>query len=99
MRLNRILATITAAAAFAGGLAQPVAAATEIPLWHAFTGPLGEILAKQVEGFNTSPSDSQLVAVYKGNYSETLHAGIAAFRAQPQPPNLPVIEVGHEPPR
>src|SRR3546814_13883667 len=94
MRLNRILATVTAAAAFAGGLAQPVAAATEIQLWHAFTGPLGEILAKQVEGFNTSQSDYQLVAVYKGNYSETLNAGIAAFRAQQQPHILQVFEVG-----
>lgn len=94
MRLNRILATVTAAAAVAGSLAQPVAAATEIQLWHAFTGPLGEILAKQVEGFNTSQSDYQLVAVYKGNYSETLNAGIAAFRAQQQPHILQVFEVG-----
>src|SRR3546814_17590307 len=94
MRLNRILATVTAAAAFAGGLAQPVAAATEIQLWHAFTGPPGEILPTQVAGFNTSQSDYQLVAVYKGHYSEQLTAGIEAFRAQQQPPTLQVFEGG-----
>ena len=94
MRLNRKLITLAAAAAFASSLAQPAAAATEIQLWHAFTGPLGEILAKQVEGFNASQSDYQLVAVYKGNYSETLNAGVAAFRAKQQPHILQVFEVG-----
>jgi sn-glycerol 3-phosphate transport system substrate-binding protein len=94
MRLNRKLITLAAAAAFAGSLAQPAAAATEIQLWHAFTGPLGEILAKQVEGFNASQSDYQLAAVYKGNYSETLNAGVAAFRAKQQPHILQVFEVG-----
>jgi len=90
MRLHRPLATLAAVAA----LAQPAAAATEIQFWHAFTGPLGEILAKQVEGFNGSQTDYQVVAVYKGNYSETLNAGIAAFRAGQQPHILQVFEVG-----
>ncbi|MGF1630468.1 MAG: sn-glycerol-3-phosphate ABC transporter substrate-binding protein UgpB [Kiloniellaceae bacterium] len=94
MRLNRKVITLAAAAAVAGSLAQPASAATEIQLWHAFTGSLGEILAKQVEGFNASQSDYQLLAVYKGNYSETLTAGVAAFRAQQQPHILQVFEVG-----
>jgi len=94
MRLNRTLVTLAAAATLAGGLAQPASAATEIQFWHAFTGPLGEILAKQVEGFNGSQTDYQVVAVYKGNYSETLNAGVAAFRASQQPHILMVFEVG-----
>ena len=94
MRLHRPLATLAAAAALAGSLAQPASAATEIQFWHAFTGPLGEILAKQVDGFNGSQSDYQVVAVYKGNYSEALNAGVAAFRANQQPHILQVFEVG-----
>lgn len=94
MRLNRKLVTYAAAAAVAGSLAQPAAAATEIQWWHAFTGRLGEILAKQVEDFNASQSDYQIAAAYKGNYSETLNAGIAAFRAGQQPHVLMVFEVG-----
>ena len=58
----------------------PLAAATEIHWLHAFTGRLGELLAEQVEAFNASQSDYTVVASHKGNYSETLNAGIAAFR-------------------
>ncbi|MPZ11763.1 MAG: sn-glycerol-3-phosphate ABC transporter substrate-binding protein UgpB [Kiloniellaceae bacterium] len=94
MRLNRNAILLAAALSFAGSFAQPAAAATEIQFWHAFTGPLGEILAKQVEGFNASESDYQVVAVYKGNYSEALNAGVAAFRAKQQPHILQVFEVG-----
>ena len=72
----------------------PVAAATEIQWWHAFTGRLGELLAEQVEAFNASQSDYKVVASHKGNYSETLNAGIAAFRAEEQPHILMVFEVG-----
>ncbi|MGF1592323.1 MAG: sn-glycerol-3-phosphate ABC transporter substrate-binding protein UgpB [Kiloniellaceae bacterium] len=94
MRLNRNLAAFAAAAAVAGSLAQPAVAATEIQWWHAFTGRLGDILAEQVAGFNAAQSDYQVVAVYKGNYSETLNAGVAAFRARQQPHVLMVFEVG-----
>ncbi len=69
-------------------------AATEVQFWHAFTGRLGELVAEQVETFNGSQSDYQIVASHKGNYSETLNAGIAAFRAQEQPHILMVFEVG-----
>ena len=69
-------------------------AATEIQWWHAFTGRLGELLAEQVEKFNASQSDYIVVASHKGNYSETLNAGIAAFRAGEQPHLLQVFEVG-----
>ena len=69
-------------------------AQTEIEFWHAFTGRLGELVAEQVETFNSSQSDYTVVASHKGNYSETLNAGIAAFRANEQPHILMVFEVG-----
>jgi len=69
-------------------------AETEIEFWHAFTGRLGELVAAQVESFNNGQSDYTVVATHKGNYSETLNAGIAAFRAGEQPQILMVFEVG-----
>lgn len=76
------------------GSAQAAMAQTEIEFWHAFTGRLGELVAEQVETFNASQSDYTVVATHKGNYSETLNAGIAAFRAGEQPDILMVFEVG-----
>ena len=52
------------------------------------------LLTEQVENFNNSQSDYKVVAHHKGNYSETLNAGIAAFRAGVQPNILMVYEVG-----
>ncbi|NNK15596.1 MAG: sn-glycerol-3-phosphate ABC transporter substrate-binding protein UgpB [Sulfitobacter sp.] len=74
--------------------AAPALAQTEVEFWHAFTGRLGELVAEQVETFNNSQSDYTVVATHKGNYSETLNAGIAAFRAGEQPDILMVFEVG-----
>jgi sn-glycerol 3-phosphate transport system substrate-binding protein len=72
----------------------PATAATQIDFWHAFTGRLGELLDEQVAKFNDSQSEYTVVATNKGNYSETLNAGIAAFRAGEQPHILQVFEVG-----
>ncbi|WP_324752501.1 sn-glycerol-3-phosphate ABC transporter substrate-binding protein UgpB [Roseovarius sp. Pro17] len=82
------------ASASATVIAAPLAAQTEIEFWHAFTGRLGELVAAQVEDFNGSQSDYTVTASHKGNYSETLNAGIAAFRAGEQPDILMVFEVG-----
>ncbi|EET46323.1 sn-glycerol-3-phosphate ABC transporter substrate-binding protein UgpB [Thalassobium sp. R2A62] len=74
----------------------PIAASaqTEVQFWHAFTGRLGELVAAQVEDFNASQSEYVVVQSHKGNYSETLNSGIAAFRAGEQPHILMVFEVG-----
>ncbi|MDA7598878.1 sn-glycerol-3-phosphate ABC transporter substrate-binding protein UgpB [Alphaproteobacteria bacterium] len=69
-------------------------AQTEIQFWHAFTGRLGDLVAEQISTFNASQSDYKVVGSHKGNYSETLNAGIAAFRAKEQPNILMVFEVG-----
>src|SRR3546814_21118003 len=97
MRLNRRAFLLAMGAALAAGGAGSASAATEIQFWHAFTWPLGEILAEQVEGFNGSQADYQVVAAYKGNYSETLNAGTAEFRAGPTTPILQVFDVGPAP--
>jgi len=88
---KRIIAGGLAAAVTFGTSAQ---AATEIQWWHAFTGRLGTLLAEQIDKFNASQSDYVVVGTHKGNYSETLNAGIAAFRAGEQPDMLMVFEVG-----
>ena len=80
--------------ALAAVMATPAAAQTEIEFWHAFTGRLGELVTAQVEDFNASQSDYVVTATHKGDYSETLNAGIAAFRAGEQPDILMVFEVG-----
>ena len=69
-------------------------AQTQVEFWHAFTGRLGELVKGQVEEFNASQSDYVVVESHKGNYSETLNSGIAAFRAGEQPHILMVFEVG-----
>ena len=90
--MKHSISILAAAAVLAS--AQSATAQTEIEFWHAFTGRLGELVAEQVETFNNSQSDYTVVATHKGNYSETLNAGIAAFRAGEQPHILMVFEVG-----
>ena len=88
----------TIVGAFAAGAAallpQAGFAQTEIQFWHAFTGRLGDLVAEQVTNFNANNAEYKIVASHKGNYSETLNAGIAAFRAGEQPHILMVFEVG-----
>lgn len=86
--------TLLAAAAATVLTTTAASAATEIQWWHAFTGRLGELVAEQIETFNGSQDEYKIVGSHKGNYSETLNAGIAAFRADEQPHLLMVFEVG-----
>jgi sn-glycerol 3-phosphate transport system substrate-binding protein len=88
--IGRVSALAIAAALAAG----PVLAQTQIDFWHAFTGRLGELVTQQVEDYNASQDEYTVNASHKGNYSETLNAGIAAFRAGEQPHILMVFEVG-----
>ena len=84
------------AIAVTGAVLVPLAAKaqTEVQFWHAFTGRLGELVTAQVADFIASQSDFSVGETHKGNYSETLNAGIAAFRAGEQPHVLMVYEVG-----
>ena len=71
-------------------LGEPVS----IDWWFAHGGRLGEKVQSIVADFNASQSDYKVVATYKGNYHDTMTAGIAAFRSKNPPHILQVFEVG-----
>ncbi len=62
--------------------------------WFAHGGRLGEKVQSIVSDFNSMQSKYKVVATYKGNYSDTMTAGIAAFRSKKHPQILQVYEVG-----
>src|SRR5689334_19603187 len=87
----------TAAAATAATLAfaaSPAFAVTEIQWWHAMTGANNDVIVKLANDFNAAQSDYKVVPTYKGNYADTMNAGIAAFRAGNAPHIMQVFEVG-----
>lgn len=67
---------------------------TTINWWHAMRSARGEVVEKIINDFNASQSDYKVVGTFKGNYDETMNAGVAAFRAKKQPHLLQVFEVG-----
>jgi sn-glycerol 3-phosphate transport system substrate-binding protein len=83
-------------AALALGLATSTSAfaQTEIQWWHAMTGANNDVVNRLAEEFNASQKDYKVVVSYKGQYADTLNAGIAAFRAGNAPHILQVFEVG-----
>lgn len=85
--LSFALATLFASASAAH-------AATEIVFWHSMEGALGDRVNELVQEFNDSQSDYVIKPSYKGNYGESMNAGIAAFRAGNAPDILQVFEVG-----
>ena len=92
MRTPRLALAVTALTAALAGI--PAHAATEIQFWHSMEGPLGDRVNAIVQDFNKANPDYQVKAVYKGNYGESMNAGIAAFRAGNAPDILQVFEVG-----
>ena len=75
-------------------LANPAYAVTELQWWHAMTGGNNDIVNKLAEEFNASQPDYKVVPSFKGNYPDTMNAGIAAFRAGNAPHIIQVFEVG-----
>jgi len=91
--MTRILLSSVAVAAVLASA--PMAwAQTEIQFWHAMGGNLGETVNELAAGFNKSQSEYKVNPVYKGSYTETLTAAIAAFRAKQAPHIVQVFEVG-----
>lgn len=82
---------VLAAVASSAGLAS---AATEVQWWHAMGGTNGERVNKIAADFNATQSEYKVVPTFKGNYTETMTAAIAAFRAKKQPHIVQVFEVG-----
>ena len=68
-------------------------AKTKVVWWHAHTGNIGERLNDIVKKFNSSQTDYEVEAVYKGGYPETMTAGIAAYRAKTHPQIIQVQEI------
>ena len=93
MQTSRFLLSATTALGVAFGAAA-AHAQTQIQWWHAMGGELGEKLNEIAEGFNASQDQFQVVPTYKGNYTETMTAAVAAFRAGEQPHIVQVFEVG-----
>ena len=75
-------------------LAQPASAQIEIQWWHAMTGANNAVIEKLAADFNAAQKDYKVVPTFKGNYADTLNAGIAAFRAGNAPHIMQVFEVG-----
>ena len=67
---------------------------TEIQFWHAMGGQLGERTDAFATDFNAMQDSCTVNSVYQGNYTETMTAAIAAFRAGEQPHIVQVFEVG-----
>ena len=91
MKALRTLFSATVALAMTAGA---VVAKTEIHWWHAMGGINGERIDKMAADFNASQSDYEIIPTHKGNYTETMTAAIAAFRAGEQPHLVQVFEVG-----
>ena len=91
--MTRILLSSVAVAAVLAS-AQGALAQTEIQFWHAMGGNLGDTVSALADGFNKSQTEYKVNPVYKGSYTETLTAAIAAFRAKQAPHIVQVFEVG-----
>ncbi len=90
MRITKyVLGALTAASFSTGAYAQ-----VEIQWWHAMGGANGERIDRMAAEFNAMQSDYVVMPSYKGNYTETMTAAIAAFRAGEQPAIVQVFEVG-----
>ena len=83
-----------ASAALLSMFAGAAFAETEVQWWHAMGGANGERVDKIAADFNASQSEYKVVPTYKGNYTETMTAAVAAFRAKEHPHLVQVFEVG-----
>ncbi|MBW2654043.1 MAG: sn-glycerol-3-phosphate ABC transporter substrate-binding protein UgpB [Deltaproteobacteria bacterium] len=93
MRLSKLFGFLIIAVCIAfpvSVFAKPIT----INWWHAMRSARGEVAAKMIGDFNASQSKYKVVGTFKGNYDETMNAGVAAFRAKKQPHLLQVFEVG-----
>lgn len=69
-------------------------AVTTIPFWHSMEGELGKEVDSLAQRFNEANPDYKIEPIYKGDYEQSLSAGIAAFRTGNAPAILQVYEVG-----
>ena len=88
--------TLAIASALATTLAMPVIAQaqTEIQWWHSMDGALNDWVNDLAKQFNESQKEYKVIPTYKGEYDQSMAAGIAAFRSGNAPDILQVFEVG-----
>src|SRR3954468_9645143 len=65
-----------------------------ITFWHAMEGALGEEVNRMCAAFNGAQNEAEIVPIFKGTYTETLTAAIAAWRAGQAPHLVQMFEVG-----
>ncbi len=87
--MKKFIALALALVVVSGAMAQ-----TTVEFWHAMAGKNDEMVRSIADKFNASQKDYKVVPVFKGSYSETMTAGIAAFRAGQAPAIIQVYEVG-----
>lgn len=75
-------------------LAGAAHAATEIELWHAMPGALGEEVEGLARRFNASQREARLKAVYQGGYDQTYSRALAAHFTGKGPHLVQVYEAG-----
>lgn len=73
---------------------QAIAKPIEIHWWHAMRSARGEVCNYMIKQFNASQDKYVVIGTNKGNYDETVNAGVAAIRAKKQPHILQSFEVG-----
>jgi sn-glycerol 3-phosphate transport system substrate-binding protein len=64
---------------------QAFAKPVEIHWWHAMRSARGEVCNTMIKAFNESQDKFVVVGTNKGNYDETVNAGVAAIRAKNTP--------------
>ncbi|WP_339112414.1 sn-glycerol-3-phosphate ABC transporter substrate-binding protein UgpB [Thioclava sp. GXIMD2076] len=89
-----MLKTLMMGTALVAASATMAAAKTQVTWWHAMGGELGQKLEEIVADYNASQDEYEVIPTYKGTYTETMTAAIAAFRAKQQPDIVQVFEVG-----
>lgn len=89
--MKRLTIALLAILVLAGAaFAEPIG----IDFWHAMTGKNADAIQALCDKFNASQTTYKVTPVYKGSYSDTMNAGIAAFRAKSAPAIIQVYEVG-----
>jgi sn-glycerol 3-phosphate transport system substrate-binding protein len=94
MKTRKLFMVIVIAVIAIFSASQIMAKPITINWWHAMKGARGEDVNTIIKAFNDSQSDYVVVGSYKGDYDETVNAGVAAYRAKKQPHILQAFEVG-----
>ena len=88
-----MIATAVFAACLSLPLAEAMAEPIELQWWHAMTSVNADRVNKIAADFNASQGAYKIIPVFKGSYSETMNAGVAAYRAGNAPHIIQIFEV------